>query len=453
FPLGAESIKTNSYYGRNVAQPTVMNNVDCSGEERSLFSCSYTGDICNNEHIAGVKCQGPVRLQGGDSSHGRVEVYTQGRWGTICSEQWDIQDAIVLCRELGFSTGASSARDPDVTDLATGDIWMWDTECDGSEDSIFYCLSGKPIGSPPSTCTHSTDASVICICFEGAVRPLYSAFYGVSVGDIRPYQMNCLGTEYSIADCPLQNVNSSTCDHSKDASVICQTQSVHLVGGHTPYEGRVEYFDSGEWRSVCNNGWDINDIEVVCKELVVSHTRSSQNKPYNFPHFHAGLIKSGHILGAKLVVTRNYFGSGVGNLSLDQVECSGSETRLKECTSIIASRCDHSQDAELICKPTVRLVDGTTNHKGRVVIYSDGVWRSIANTMWEITDANVVCKELGFTLGANMDDCCPAYDASHGPLWGDMVQCTGTEHSVRNCWHSTTADSGLMAAGVNCIGQ
>ena len=47
----------------------------------------------------------------------------------------------------------------------------------------------------------------------------------------------------------------------------CVDDAVQLVGGFSPYEGRVEICQNGEWGAVCDNGWDTKDATVVCRQL------------------------------------------------------------------------------------------------------------------------------------------------------------------------------------------
>ena len=119
-----------------------------------------------------------VRLAGGlddpNPTSGRVEVSYNGEWGTVCGENWDINDALVVCRQLGFAAAISTKG----FGPGSGPILLDYVDCSGDEEGIQYCRHN---GWKQSECDHREDAGVectgvcVCVCVwcVGVVLPSY----------------------------------------------------------------------------------------------------------------------------------------------------------------------------------------------------------------------------------------------------------------------------------------
>ena len=102
---------------------------------------------------------GDLRLVGGSTyKEGRVEIYYNSSWGTVCDDSWDNLDAQVVCRQLGFGYYGTILTGSSVTD-GTGQIWLDDVGCAGYETHILNCTR-KSVGS--HDCGHHEDAGVRC---------------------------------------------------------------------------------------------------------------------------------------------------------------------------------------------------------------------------------------------------------------------------------------------------
>ena len=103
-----------------------------------------------------------VRLRSGTTSNqGRVELFLNGTWGTICDDYWGIEEANVICHMLGYSEGAWSTHCCGWYEgfTAPQQIWLDNVHCVGDETSIAECRHG---GWGSHNCGHSEDVGVVC---------------------------------------------------------------------------------------------------------------------------------------------------------------------------------------------------------------------------------------------------------------------------------------------------
>ena len=84
--------------------------------------------------------------------------YNNG-WGIVCNESWDVNDAKVVCRELGFPIEGARAYSDIHFEGELGGILLNDIRCNGSESTLSQCLH---TGWRVNMCNHQTAAGVFC---------------------------------------------------------------------------------------------------------------------------------------------------------------------------------------------------------------------------------------------------------------------------------------------------
>ena len=127
---------------------------------------------------------GFVRLVNGQHYYeGRVEVYHNGMWGTVCDDGWDMEDATVVCRQLGFPYGAAKSNAQ--FGQGTGQIWLDDVVCSGKESRLDACSHA---GWGDENCDHLEDVGIICQAdLQGIFGYKMQALMNIQINDYNNY--------------------------------------------------------------------------------------------------------------------------------------------------------------------------------------------------------------------------------------------------------------------------
>ena len=70
---------------------------------------------------------------------GRVELYYNGIWGTVCDDGWNDIDADIVCRQLGFGSSGTAVIGPNNFGKGLGPVWLDDVTCTGNEFTLASC--------------------------------------------------------------------------------------------------------------------------------------------------------------------------------------------------------------------------------------------------------------------------------------------------------------------------
>uniref|UniRef100_A0A665UJY2 protein-lysine 6-oxidase n=1 Tax=Echeneis naucrates TaxID=173247 RepID=A0A665UJY2_ECHNA len=326
-----------------------------------------------------------VRLAGvgrRNANEGRVEVFYNGAWGTVCDDEVNLNLANVVCRQLGYQrsfTWAHSAKFGE----GQGLIWLDNVRCKGTERSIAECRSN---GWGVNDCTHAEDLGVIC---SPERRPDFtpdSLTESTSPSRHQPRQRN------------------------RQPEV--RLRSV-LSGNHGGLvtEGVLEVKHAGRWRHVCSQGWDLSSSRVVCGMLGFPAAESGR-KQRRETEKEIAISMDQNLLSFLMNV---YFTCAQKRDSLSLIQ-----RDVLTCAPPFS------------IQPVVRLKAGPRLGEGRVEVLREGKWGTVCDHLWDLPAASVVCRELGF--GTAKEALTKAQlGQGTGPIHMNSVQCTGRERSITEC--------------------
>uniref|UniRef100_H2ZS76 SRCR domain-containing protein n=1 Tax=Latimeria chalumnae TaxID=7897 RepID=H2ZS76_LATCH len=290
----------NSSQYSHGAGPVWLTGVECLGNESALHHCNRppTGQSDASDDV-GFLCSGwflsvtlllqmgqtttvcpglrhlKLRLVGrGGHCSGRVEVYYNGSWGTVCDDQWDFSDAEVVCKQLGCGH-AITATTVAAFGEGRGPVWLDDMQCRGNESLLWEC---PLVEWGRHNCKHREDAGVVC---SGKLR-ITTACPCILI-------KNIFGLKHIFS------------------FAFTEFKELKLVSDRHDCAGRVEVFYNGTWGSVCSNNMRVVTIGVICQQMGCGNTGTLDKK----------------------------FGEeGSGPKWLDNINCFGYESVLWQCPSL-----------------------------------------------------------------------------------------------------------------------
>ncbi|XP_055993193.1 soluble scavenger receptor cysteine-rich domain-containing protein SSC5D [Sorex fumeus] len=353
---------------------------------------------------AGAPRQERLRLVSGPHGcAGRLEVRHAGRWGTVCDDSWDLQDAAVACRELGC---------------------------------------GEALAAP------------------GEAR------FGTGAGPVWMDDVGCRGSELALRDCPRKPWGRSNCDHSEDAGLVCSGPAprLRLADGPHGCAGRLEVWHAGVWGTVCDDGWDLRDAAVACRALgcgralaapggaffgegpgpiLLDNVRCRGNetalsfcpaRPWGQHDCHhredAGAVCDAPASNSNGSTPR---GAPRPESSMLPAASQAPRTRTADVSPPPAPPTASHESMPEAGSPRLRLVAGPSRCSGRLEVWHGGRWGTVCDDAWDLRDAAVACRELGCGAAQPQDPAMGRFGWGSGPIWLDDVDCVGTEASLSDC--------------------
>ena len=168
-----------------------------------VAAVSVHGCGCGRCQCVAFATASDVLLVGGSGPHeGRVEVYHNGTWGTVCGDGWDLRDATVVCRQLGNLKAEAAVLGSAWFGAGSGPILFSELSCIGNESVIAECGHDDSGGH---NCSHSEDVGVVCgqsvcVCGGGGCTLSFTSLWSLLSSDTAgcPNLLKCVCVNFGM---------------------------------------------------------------------------------------------------------------------------------------------------------------------------------------------------------------------------------------------------------------
>ncbi|XP_061306901.1 deleted in malignant brain tumors 1 protein-like, partial [Pezoporus flaviventris] len=435
---------------------------ECSGTELVLSACrrrAPSAQACTGH--ASIICSSYTGFRLANHSSrcaGRVEVMAGGTWGSLCASAWDLPDARVLCHHLGCGPAAAVLPGGSFGS-GNGTLRLDAFGCSGSEQHPSQCPVAV-LGEP--SCPPGHAAAVEC---SGAAEPVRllegqsrcegrlevttstGTWAAVSAGlrdtqaatvacrelgcgeleRVSPVpspsavglqEVQCSGSEDALAQCNVSAAAVAASGAPEALAVVCSgSRRLRLAGGPGRCAGRVELYVKGAWIPLCQDGWDIPDAAVVCRQLGCG----------------AALEAPGSAR----------FGPGAAPPWPGAGGCAGTEESLWDCPAPAQRGCRLGGGAGAVCSGqlSLRLAGGSGRCSGHLELLYNGTWGRVCADGTSAATAAAACRQLGCGHEGSLGAVAAPLPA---PAWLAWVRC---EDGARSLWRCPSAPWRLQPCG------
>ena len=384
-----------------------------------------------------------IRLAGAQSTElkGRLEVFVNGAWNTICDRNFDFREASVACRQLGFS-GAVKAVKNVVFGSGTGPIFSNDLNCTGREINLLECPKTTREGR---RCYHINDVGVVCkgpgpgvFQTNQCLKQCKPGWFknDVDVCDLCSWQCaECAWRSYRCTKCKAPNFLSGTMciDKCPDGEYGCLPSRV------------CKTCDTAECMT-CADGSDGNNCTSCKPPKALKKDKCEQRCGPDLYEKNGVCIQD--CGNSFYKYARNYT---CLRCPVECLQCTFNGYGAPKCTicapplvyddGACIANCSGVKVAvptgngTFASSPQVRLTNGSDYLEGVLEVFHNGVWGTVCDDGWDARETFVVCRELG--LGTADTDAPLGHikKLSTGKQWLDDVICVGNEKTLSECRH------------------